>query len=125
MSLFLAETLQRKQQAHDLRGQGLTLNQIRDQLTPIGRTTIGEWLRLPRPTDEDVEAAKAASLDAGQASIKARFDPDLFQRMHDEAMAQGSSMNKVITCAVMLYLDCLERARSGGSEPVNLHGYFR
>jgi hypothetical protein len=125
MSLFLAETLRRKQKAHDLRAEGITLNEIQSRLAPVGRTTIGEWLRRPRPTDEEVEAAKDAIAYSEQISFKGRFDPDLYQAIFDEATTQGASLNKLVNCAVRLYLDCQARARSGSTEPVNLQGYLK
>jgi hypothetical protein len=118
-----ADTLLRRQQAHDLRAQGMTLNQIRDELDPVGRTTVGEWLRSPRPTDEDVAAARARISFADQINLKLRFDPDLYADFQAEAKRQGTSLNRVAGCALRLYLECTARARTGGTEPVDLLGY--
>jgi hypothetical protein len=59
----------------------------------------------------------------GQVGFKSRFDPELFARLRAESELQGAATNRIIGCAVRLYLDCLSRARAGGQEPINIMGY--
>jgi hypothetical protein len=122
--------MRRRQQAHDLRATGLTLNAIQDHLAPIGRTTISEWLRQPRPTDEEVAAFEhdydnPQTDHTNQVPIKMRLSPRIYLELQHEADTQGASMSKLANCAVELYLDCISRLREGRTDPVNLRGYLR
>ena len=122
--------MRRRQQTHDLRAEGLSLNAIQDRLAPIGRTTIGEWLRQPRPTDEETEAFEydydnPETDSTNQVPIKMRLSPSIYSELQQEALNQGAPMSKLANCAVRLYLDCMARAREGNQEPVNLRGYLR
>lgn len=117
------QTLLMRQQCHDLHAQGKTQRQIQAELN-IARATVRDWLSRPRPTDEELAELPANKTDiTGQVGFKSRFDPELFARLRAEADAQGAATNKVIGCAVRLYLDCMERARNGGQEPVQVLGY--
>lgn len=123
-------SMRRRQKAHDLRAEGLSLRAIQDRLAPIARTTIREWLRQPRPTDEEAEAFEyrydnREADSTNQVPIKMRLSPSIYHELQQEALNQGASMSKLANCAVQLYLDCMARAREGNQEPVNLHGYLR
>jgi hypothetical protein len=90
----------------------------------IARATVRDWLSRPRPTDEDVAELPTVKTDVtGQVGFKSRFDPEVFARLRAEAEVQGAATNKVIGCAVRLYLDVMDRARAGGGEPVEVLGY--
>jgi len=121
------ETLRKRQQCWDLRDEGKSQRQIQE-IVNVGRATLREWLARPRPTEEDIEQLRATLASpqtdvTGQVGFKTRFSPELFARLRAEAEVQGAATNKVIGCAVMLYLDCMDRARSGGQEPVNVMGF--
>ena len=117
------ETLRRRQQCHDLGAEGKSQRQIQAVLN-ISRATVREWLSRPRPTEEEVAALPINKTDiTGQVGFKSRFDPELFARLRAEAELQGAATNKVLGCAIRLYLDCLERARNGGQESINILGY--
>lgn len=122
------EAVVRRRQAHLLRAQGLTIKQVQAALAPVGLTTVGQWLRGPCPTEQ--EAADAQYLvdnprtgQGGQVELKVRFPPELFKALRAEAFQQGAPMSRVVDCATRLYLDCAERIRTGGTDPVNLTGY--
>jgi hypothetical protein len=117
------ETLRMRQQCHDLHADGKTQRQIQAALN-IARATVRDWLSRPRPTDEDVAELPTMKTDVtGQVGFKSRFDPELFARLRAEAETQGAATNKVIGCAVRLYLDVMDRARAGGGESINVTGY--
>jgi UDP-N-acetyl-D-mannosaminuronate dehydrogenase len=117
------ETLRKRQQCHDMKAEGATHRQIQAVMN-VGRATVRDWLSRPRPTDEEVAALPVNKTDiTGQVGFKSRFDPELFARLRAEAELQGAATNRVIGCAVMLYLDVTDRARSGGQEPVDVRGY--
>ena len=117
------ETLRRRQQCHDLGAEGKSQRQIQAVLN-ISRATVREWLSRPRPTEEEVAALPVNKTDiTGQVGFKSRFDPELFARLRAESELQGAATNRVLGCAVMLYLDVTDRARSGGQEPVDVRGY--
>lgn len=117
------ETLRKRQQCHDMRAEGATQRQIQ-AVVNVGRATVRDWLSRPRPTDEEVAALPINKPDiTGQVGFKSRFDPELFARLRAEAELQGAAVNKVLGCAVSLYLDCCERARNGSQEPVNVMGW--
>jgi orotate phosphoribosyltransferase-like protein len=121
------ETLRKRQQIHDRRADGLTQSELQEEFD-VARGTVRDWLARPRPTDEEIEAARlmlrAPGLDGtGSVGFKARFDPDLFAELRDEANQQNASTNVVVGNAVRLYLACTRRARRGSSEPVNLLGF--
>jgi hypothetical protein len=126
------ETLLRRQRAHDLRAEGLSAAAIQRHLTKdafVGLTTVKRWLHQPRPTAADLAAALTKDAQprpdvTGQVPLKMRFPPDLYAAMKAEAEVQGGvALNKLIGCALKLYLDCAERARDGGAYPVNLMGF--
>ncbi len=54
------EILRRRQQCHDLRSEGKTRRQIMDAMD-VNRSTLRDWLNLPRPTDEDITTARPAN----------------------------------------------------------------
>jgi len=121
------DTLLRRQQCHDMRAAGATQRQIQAAVD-AGRAAVRDWLSRPRPTDEEIDSVRHSHANpqtdsTGQVGFKSRFDPTLFARLRAEAELQGAPTNKVIGCAVALYLDCLERARTGGTEPINIMGY--
>ena len=117
------ETLRRRQQCHDLGAEGKSQRQIQAVLN-ISRATVREWLSRPRPTEEEVAALPVNKTDiTGQVGFKSRFDPELFARLRAESELHGAATNRVLGCAVMLYLDVTDRARSGGQEPVDVRGY--
>jgi hypothetical protein len=121
------EVLKKRQQMHDRRADGLSQSGLQDEFD-VARGTVRDWLARPRPTDEEIERARllsrAPGLDAtGSVGFKARFDPDLFAQLRDEANQQNASTNVVINNAVGLYLDCMKRLRTGRKDPVNLRGF--
>ena len=121
------ETLQKRQRIHDRRADGLTQAQLQQEFN-VARGTVRDWLARPRPSDEEIEQARlllrAPGLDAtGSVGFKARFNPDLFAQLRDEAYQQNASTNAVVANAVALYLACRERSRTGSTEPVNLMGF--
>lgn len=126
-ALSPVEILQRRQQCHDLNAKGATNREIMQRMD-VSTSSVRDWLSRPRPSDEEIEAARAAVAApktdiTGQVGFKSRFDPKLFARLRAEAERQGTATNKIIGCAARLYLDCMDRARAGGGEPVNLLGY--
>jgi hypothetical protein len=117
------ETLRKRQQCHDMKAEGATQRQIQAVMN-VGRATVRDWLSRPRPTDEEVADVPVNRVDiTGQVGFKSRFDPELFARLRAESELQGAATNRIIGCAVRLYLDCLSRARAGGQEPINIMGY--
>ena len=121
------ETLRKRQECHDLRSGGATQSQIQESLN-IARATVRDWLGRPRPTEDDIAQARgvyaAPQTDiTGQVGFKSRFNPELFAELRAEAELQGTATNKVIGCAVQLYIDVMARARSGSQEPVDVRGY--
>ena len=119
----VSETLRKRQQCHDLRAAGHSQRQIQEALD-ISRAAVRDWLSRPRPTDEEVVVLSADKTDGtGQVGFKSRFDPELFAELRAESERQGAPINKVLGCSVRLYLDCMNRARAGGGEPVNVMGW--
>ena len=121
------ETLQKRQQMHDRRADGLSQAVLQQEFN-VARGTVRDWLARPRPTDEEVEQTKhllrSPGLDAtGCVGFKARFNPEVFAQLRQEAEQQNASINIVVANAVALYLSCMERRRTGGTEPVNLLGF--
>ena len=55
--------------------------------------------------------------------IKSRIHPESYIRLQQEVATQGASVSKLTACAIELYLDCMIRARNGGTELVNILGY--
>ena len=118
------ETLRKRQQCHDMKAEGATHRQIQAVMN-VGRATVRDWLSRPRPTDEEVADVPVNRVDiTGQVGFKSRFDPELFARLRAEAELQGAATNKVLGCAVMLYVDVMARARAGGGEPIEVRGYM-
>jgi hypothetical protein len=117
------ETLRKRQQCHDMKAEGATHRQIQAVMN-VGRATVRDWLSRPRPTDEEVADVPVNRVDiTGQVGFKSRFDPELFARLRAESELQGAATNKVLGCALRMYLDVMARARSGGQEPVDVRGY--
>ena len=121
------ETLRKRQQCHDMKTEGKTQRQMQAAVN-VGRATVRDWLGRPRPTDEEIDRVREASGHpkqdcTGQVGFKSRFDPDLFARLRAESEIQGAPTNRVLGCAVRLYIDCMDRARSGGGEPIHVWGY--
>jgi transposase len=121
------ETLQNRQRCHDLHQGGASQRELQQDLN-VSSATVRDWLSRPRPTDEDVAAARDGHFNpktdnTGQVGFKSRFDPDLFAELRAEAERQGAATNKVLGCAARLYLDCMSRARAGGGEPVSVLGW--
>ncbi len=126
-SVSPVETLQRWQRCHDMHAAGASYADLQGALN-VSVVTVKSWLTRPRPTDEEVEAARDTSAKpktdiTGQVGFKSRFDPELFAELRAEADAQGAATNRVIGCAVRLYLDVMARARAGGGDPVQVLGY--
>ena len=121
------ETLRKRQQCHDLKAQGNSQAQIQ-AVVNVSRAAVRDWLARPRPTEEEIERTRATTAHpqtdcTGQVGFKSRFDPELFARLRAESELQGAATNRIIGCAVRLYLDCLSRARAGGQEPIDIMGY--
>jgi transposase len=121
------EALQRRQRCHDLHGSGADYGQLQQEFD-VSSATIRDWLSRPRPSDEDVAAAREEHTSpktdiTGQVGFKSRFDPELFARLRAESELQGAATNRVLGCAVALYLDVMARARAGGGEPISVTGY--
>jgi len=127
MRATIAQTLRRRQRCHDLRAQGRSQREIQEAVN-VSLAAVRDWLAQSRPTDQQIADALAAAASpavdvTGQVGFKSRFDPELFARLRAEADVQGTHTNKVLSCAVRLYLDCMARARTGTAEPVNILGY--
>ena len=117
------ETLRKPQHCHDLHAEGKTQRQIQAVLN-TSRATVRDWLSRPRPTDEEIAELPTNKTDVtGQVGFKSRFDPELFARLRAEAELQGAATNKVLGCAVRLYLDVMQQARAGGEWQVDVLGY--
>ena len=121
------EALRKRRQCHDLRAQGKSQSEIQ-AIMDIGRGAVRDWLSRPRPTDEEIDRVREASGHpkqdcTGQVGFKSRFDPDLFARLRAESEIQGAPTNRVLGCAVRLYLEVMDRARSGGGEPIDVMGW--
>jgi predicted HicB family RNase H-like nuclease len=125
--MSILETLKKRQAIHDRRADGLTQSQLQIEFN-VARATVRDWLARHRPTDAEIEDCRrklqAPGLDkTGNVGFKARFAPDLFAQLRQEAEQQNASTNAVVANAVALYLKCMKRAREGGSEPVDVLGY--
>ena len=121
------ETLRKRQQCHDLRAQGNSQAQIQ-AVVNVSRAAVRDWLARPRPTEEEIERTRATTAHpqtdcTGQVGFKSRFDPELFARLRAESELQGAATNRVLGCAVRLYLDVMDRARADGGEPIHVWGY--
>jgi hypothetical protein len=116
-----------RQRCHDMRAEGATQRQIQ-AVVNVGRATVRDWLSRPRPDEDEIERTRAATANpktdiTGQVGFKSRFDPELFARLRAESELQGAATNRVLGCALRLYLDVMQRARAGGGEPVEVLGY--
>jgi hypothetical protein len=121
------ETLRMRQRCHDMRAKGATQREIQ-AVVNVGRATVRDWLSRPRPDEDEIERTRAATANpktdiTGQVGFKSRFDPELFARLRAESELQGAATNRVLGCALRLYLDVMQRARAGGGEPVSVLGY--
>ena len=121
------ETLLKRQQCHDLRAEGNSQAQIQ-AVVNVSRAAVRDWLSRPRPTEEEIERTRATTAHpktdiTGQVGFKSRFDPELFARLRAESELQGAATNRVLGCAVRLYLEVMERARADGGEPIHVWGY--
>jgi hypothetical protein len=121
------ETLRMRQRCHDMRAEGATQRQIQ-AVVNVGRATVRDWLSRPRPDEDEIERTRAATANpktdiTGQVGFKSRFDPELFARLRAESELQGAATNRVLGCALRLYLDVMQRARAGGGEPISVTGY--
>ena len=121
------ETLLKRQQCHDLRAEGNSQAQIQ-AVVNVSRAAVRDWLSRPRPTEEEIERTRATTAHpqtdcTGQVGFKSRFDPELFARLRAESELQGAATNRVLGCAVRLYLEVMERARAGGGEPIDVWGW--
>ena len=127
MRATVAETMRKRQACHDLKAQGKSQREIQEAVN-VSRAAVRDWLAQSRPTDAAIADALAAAANpntdaTGQVGFKSRFDPELFAQLRTEADLQGAPTNKVLGCALRLYLDCMSRARAGGEEPVDLWGW--
>jgi hypothetical protein len=121
------ETLRMRQRCHDMRAKGATQREIQ-AVVNVGRATVRDWLSRPRPDEDEIERTRAATANpktdiTGQVGFKSRFDPELFARLRAESELQGAATNRVLGCALRLYLDVMQRARAGGGESVSVLGY--
>lgn len=123
------ETLRMRQRVHDLKAAEprISIREMQRRFD-ISYASVRDWLARPRPTDEEVEACIYAVRDravdhTGLIPVKLRMEPEIHARLCEEMELQGAAKNRIINCAVLLYLDCMRRARGGGSEPVYLMGY--
>jgi hypothetical protein len=121
------ETLRMRQRCHDMRAEGATQREIQ-AVVNVGRATVRDWLSRPRPDEDEIERTRAATANpktdiTGQVGFKSRFDPELFARLRAESELQGAATNRVLGCAVRLYLEVMERARAGGGEPIDVMGW--
>jgi hypothetical protein len=121
------ETLRMRQRCHDMRAEGATQREIQ-AVVNVGRATVRDWLSRPRPDEDEIERTRAATANpktdiTGQVGFKSRFDPELFARLRAESELQGAATNRVLGCALRLYLDVMQRARAGGGESVSVLGY--
>ena len=127
MKLTNIQILEKRQLAHDYKSQGMTHKEIQLRVD-IGRACLADWLRRPRPTDEEIADLKRSVLSpkvdyTGQVAFKSRFDPALFAALREESTTQNCATNRILNLAVMLYVDCMKRAREGSTEPINIMGY--
>jgi hypothetical protein len=123
------EVLRMRQRVHDFHkaNPGISIGDMRTEFD-LSYASLKDWLTRPRPTDEDIAAhallmANRATDQTGQVPTKIRLEPDIYARLRRETDLQGASMNRIANCAILLYLDCMERARRDGSEPINIMGY--
>jgi hypothetical protein len=121
------ETLRKRQACHDLKAQGKSQAQIQ-AVVNVSRAAVRDWLARPRPTEEEIERTRATTAHpktdiTGQVGFKSRFDPELFARLRAESELQGAATNRVLGCAVQMYLEVMSRARAGGGEPVDVMGW--
>ena len=127
MRATITETMRKRQACHDLKEQGKSQREIQEAVN-VSRAAVRDWLAQSRPTDAAIADALAAAANpktdsTGQVGFKSRFDPELFAQLRTEADLQGAPTNKVLGCALRLYLDCMSRARAGGEEPVDVMGW--
>ena len=121
------ETLRKRQQCHDLRAEGNSQAQIQ-AVVNVSRAAVRDWLSRPRPTEEEIERTRVTTAHpkqdcTGQVGFKSRFNPELFARLRAESELQGAATNRVLGCAVRLYLEVMSRARAGGGEPIDVWGW--
>lgn len=121
------ETLRMRQRCHDLKAEGKSQAQIQAVIN-TSRATVRDWLSRPRPTEEEIERTRATSASpktdiTGQVGFKSRFDPELFAQLRAESELQGAATNRVIGCALRMYLAVMARVRAGGGEPIDVLGY--
>lgn len=123
------EVLRMRQRVHDFRDANpeMSISGLCAHFD-LSYASLKDWLARPRPTDEEI--AKRSALKSSQISgasvqvpIKAWIEPDIYARVHDEMNRQGAARNRIINNALLLYLDCMDRARSNSGEPVNIIGY--
>jgi transposase len=121
------EILQRRQHCHDLHDGGADYAQLQLEFN-VSSATVRDWLARPRPTDDEIERTRATTAHpktdiTGQVGFKSRFDPELFARLRAESDLQGAATNRVLGCAVRMYLEVMARARAGGGEPIDVLGW--
>lgn len=123
------ETLKMRQRVHDLKraNPDMSIRVMQSELD-LSYASLKDWLTRPRPTDEQI-AARILDINnrrpdkTGQVPVKIRLEPEIHTRLREEMHTQGAAMNRIANCAIVLYLDCMERARANSSEPVNILGY--
>lgn len=118
---FRQKNLALRQRVHDLSAQGHKPTAIKAAIGAASLATVKRWLTMPRPTDHEVASGLAAP--TPQVQFKIRLPDDLADAIHAEALRQGTSANRLLTCAAQLYLDCMHRARTKSNHRVNILGY--
>jgi hypothetical protein len=123
------ETLKMRQRVHDLKEANPKMSIREMQRTlDLSYASLKDWLTRPRPTDDEIAArihglANRPVDQTGQVPLKLRLEPENYARLRREMDTQGAAMNRIMNCALLLYLDCMDRARCESSEPVNIMGY--
>jgi hypothetical protein len=114
--------------AHDMAAEGKSTRAIAVTLQ-VSRDSIQTYLRLPRPTDEDLAAAATLVVrkthPGVRPCIRIKTDPETLAAFEQEALRQGCSISMLGDLAVQLYLDAAKRLRGETDEPIPLRGYVR
>jgi hypothetical protein len=123
------EVLRMRQRVHDFRNANpeMSISGLCAHFD-LSYASLKDWITRPRPTDDEIAQRSAlksnrASGTSVQVPVKAWIEPDIYARVHEEMERQGAARNRIINNALLLYLDCMDRARNNSREPVNVLGY--
>ncbi|MGB7566043.1 MAG: hypothetical protein WBM08_14990 [Prochlorococcaceae cyanobacterium] len=110
--------LNERRQAHLLRAAGRSRREI-CQTLKRSRSTIGDWLREPMPSEVKLEHAPDGDK---RSSHKIYLMGELDERFRNEAVRQDCSRSQIAAMAIRFYLDAMDRYRSGGKGDLHLYG---